>query len=78
MFEIDDIDINNVIVSKKEPYDTKKSFKYFIGYNDNDFIIPLCIKLLQMTGYAKYFDSNKAMSFKVNDEDLSSEYTEIC
>ena len=31
-----------------------------------------------MTGYAKCFDSNKAMSFKVNDEELSSKYTEIC
>ena len=27
----------------------KNSFKYFIGYNDNDIIRPLCIKLPQMT-----------------------------
>ena len=25
---------------KKEPYGTKNSFKYFIGYNDNDVIRP--------------------------------------
>ena len=30
-------------------------FKYFIGYNDNDVIRPLCVKLPQMTGYAKKF-----------------------
>ena len=31
----DDIDVNKMLVSKKEPYATKKSLKYFIGYNDN-------------------------------------------
>ena len=34
--DIEDIDINNILVSKKEPYGTKDSYKYFIGYNDND------------------------------------------
>ena len=49
---IDDIDVNKILVSKKEPYGTKHSFKYFIGYNDN-VIRPLCVKFLQMTGYAR-------------------------
>ena len=39
--KIDDINVNNILVSKKEPYDTKNSFKYFIGYNHNDIIRPL-------------------------------------
>ena len=43
--KIDDIDINKILVCKEEPYGTKNSFKYFIGYNDNDVIRPLCIKL---------------------------------
>ena len=30
-----------------------------------------------MIGYAKYFDSNKTISFKVNDEELLRKYTEI-
>ena len=42
---IDDIDANKILVSKKESYGTKNSFKYFIGYNDNDIIRPLCIRL---------------------------------
>ena len=53
---IDDTDPNKILeilVSKEEPYDTKNSFKYFIGYNDNDVIRPLCIKLLQMTAYVR-------------------------
>ena len=53
---IEDIDVNNILVSKKESYGNKNSFKYLIGYNDNDIIRPLCIKLPQMTGYARKFN----------------------
>ena len=53
-----------------EPYGKKSSFKYFIGYNDNVDIRQLCIKLPQMNGYAKYFDSSKTMSFKAIDKKL--------
>ena len=31
---IEDIDVNNILVSKKESYGNKNSFKYFIGYNE--------------------------------------------
>ena len=31
-FQIDDIDINKILVSKKEPYGTKNALKYIIGY----------------------------------------------
>ena len=47
---IEDINVNNTLVSKKEPYGNKNSFKYFIRYNDSDIIRPLCIRLPQMTG----------------------------
>ena len=53
MNNIEDINVNNILVSKKEPYGNKNSFKYFIGYNDNDIIRPLCIRLPQMTEYAR-------------------------
>ena len=43
--QIDYIYVNKILVSKKESYDTKNSFKYFIRYNDNDVIGPLCIRL---------------------------------
>ena len=52
----------------------KSSFKQFIGHGDIvilDIVImmtSLCIKLPQMIAYAKYFDSNKTMSFKVFDK----------
>ena len=67
---IEDIDVNNILVSKEEPYGNKNSFKYFIGYNDNDVIRPLCIRLPQMTGYARKFDENATMSFIVKDKQL--------
>ena len=43
IFHIDDIDVNKILVSKKEPYSTKKALKHFIWYNDNDVIRPLCL-----------------------------------
>ena len=74
---IEDIDINNILISKKEPYRNKNSVKYFIGYNDNDIIRPLCIRLPQMTGYAKKFNDNATMSFIVKDKKLLKSYTKI-
>ena len=53
IYSTDDIDVDNILVSKKELYGNKNSFKYLIGYNDNDVIRPLCIKLPQMTGYVR-------------------------
>ena len=74
---IEDIDVNNTLVFKKEPYGTKNSFKYFIGYNDNDIIRPFCIKLPQMTGYVRKFEKNATMSFIVKDKQLSKNHTKI-
>ena len=56
--KIDEFDVNKILVSKEEPFGTKNSFKYFSGYNDNDAIKPLCIKLPQMTGSVRKFESN--------------------
>ena len=70
----DDIDVNKILVSKKESFDIKNSFKYFIEYNDNDVIRPLCIQLPQVTGYAKKFDKNVTMSFRVNNKQLLKNY----
>ena len=36
IFNIDEIDVDKILGSKKEPYGAKGAFKYFIGYNDND------------------------------------------
>ena len=74
---IDDIDVNKILVSKREQCSTKNSFKYFIGYNDDDAIRPLCVRLPQMTGYAKKFDENATMSFRANNKQLLKNYNKI-
>ena len=70
IFQIENIDVNKILVSKKEPYSTKNALKYFIVYNDNDVIRPLSLRLPQMTGYARKFIENTTMSFKVNNKQL--------
>ena len=77
LFNIDDIDVNKTLSSKKESYGTKSSLKYFIGYNDDGVIRLLCIKLFQMIGYVKCFDSNETMSFKTTDKKLFKKCTKI-
>ena len=56
---IDDIDVNKILVSKKEPYGKNNSLIYFIGYNDNDVIRPLCLRLSKTTGYINKFENKK-------------------
>ena len=55
----------------------QNSFKYFIGYNDNDVIRPLCASLPQMTGYVRKFEGNLTMSFKINDKQPLKKYNQI-
>ena len=70
IFDIDDIYVNKILVSKEEPYGTNNALKYFIGYNDNDVIRPSCLKLSKMTGYTRKFKENITMSLRVNDKQL--------
>ena len=86
IFNIDDIDVNKIIVSKNEQYDKDNSFKCFIGYDDNDVIRPLCLKLSQMTGYINKFNKNKnknknkntiTMSLRIKVKQLLKNYNKI-
>ena len=71
IFHIDDIDVNKILVSKKEQYGKHNSFKYFIGYNDNNVIRPLYLFLSLTTGYINKFDKNKiTISLMVKDMQL--------
>ena len=65
---IEEIDTIKILVSKKELYGTKSSFKFFIGYNGNDFIRSLCIRRPEMTGYVRKLHENATMSFRVNNK----------
>ena len=72
IYSTDDTDVNNILVSKKEPYGTKNYLKYFIGYNNNYIIRPLCIRL-----YARKFNENATMSFIAKDKKLLKKYSKI-
>ena len=78
IFNIDDTDVNKILVSKKEQYGKYNSFKYFIGYNDNDVIRPLYLFISQTTGYINKFDKNKiTMSLMIKDIQLLKSYNKI-
>ena len=72
------VSTNKIVTSDKFKHSDDGS-KYFVGYlHDDDVIRPLCIILLQMSGYIKYFDNGgKNMSFKIEDESVHLKYTEI-
>ena len=71
------------MVPKKVSYGKNNSFKYFIGYNDNDAIRPLFVKLPKRTSYFNKFKDNKTkiattiMSLMVKDKQLFKNYNKI-
>ena len=78
IFNIDDIDVNKILDSKKEQYGKRNSFKYFIGYNDNDIIRPLFLFISQTTRYIIKFDKNKiTMYLMIKDMQLLRSYNKI-
>ena len=78
IFNIYDIDVNKILVSKKEQYGKYNSFKYFIGYNDNDVIRPLYLFISQTTGYINKFEKNKiTMSLMIRDTQFLKSYNKI-
>ena len=68
---------------KKVSYDKNNSFKYFIGYNGNDIIRPLFVKLPQTSSYINKFKDEKTkittttMSLMVKDKQLFKNYNKI-
>ena len=83
----------DVVVNKKEFHASKQAMALNlvgtdkavicdkIRHNDNDFdddiIRSLCIILLPMSGYIKYFDDGgKNMSFKIEDESAFLKYND--
>ena len=54
------------------------TFKYFIGYKEDEIVKLLCIILPQMSGYRKYFENGgKNMPFVVKDDMHLNKYSEI-
>ena len=77
IFNIDDIDVNKILVSKEEQYGKYNSSKYFIGYFIGCFR-PLYLFISQATAYINKFDKNKiTKSFMIKDIQLLNNYKKI-
>ena len=75
-FNIEDIDINKILISKPEIYE-KNMRKYIIGYNDNT-ISSLQLFLPKMTGYLNIFENgNRKMSLFTTNNEFLERYTAI-
>ena len=71
------VNVDQIVVSDKFKHN-KEGFKYFIGYQKNEIVKPLCIILPQMYGYIKYFKNGvKSMSFLIKDEEVRKKYDKI-
>ena len=72
------VNVDQIVISDKFKHNNE-GFKYFIGYLEGGIVKPLCIILLQMSGYIKYFESGgKNMSFLIKDDEVWNKYNEIC
>ena len=70
--------VDQIVVSDKFKHNNE-GFKYFIGYQEDGIVKPLCIILLpQMSGYIKYFENRgKNMSFLMKDDEVWEKYKQI-
>ena len=75
--DLKSVNVNQIVLSDKFKH-SDVGFKYFIGYQDDEIVKPLCIILSQMSGYIKYFEKGgKNMSFMVKDDNVLDKYNKI-
>ena len=72
-----DVNVDNITVSNKIK-GNNEIVKYYIGYINDDNVIPLVLLLPVMSGWIKYFENGgKNMSFKIEDDLVYLKYNEI-
>ena len=54
---LNQVEISKIVISDEFKLDD--GVKNFIGYKNGETVKPLCIILSQMSGFIKYFESNK-------------------
>ena len=59
---INDLDTDEIVISNEFPY-TKKTFKCFIGYKNDERVMSLCVLPPEMSGYVRHFDNDKTIFF---------------
>ena len=66
---LDSITTDKIVVSDKFKR-SEEGYKYFIGYQEDEIVNPLCIILPQMNCYIKNFDNvGKNMSFLIKNNE---------
>ena len=71
---VNDIDTNKIVLYNKIPFG-KQDFKYFIAYEDNKEIRPLCIFFPEMSIFKRYSDKIKCMYFMIKDKKIDKYVT---
>ena len=75
--DLDSIITDKIVVSDKFRH-SEEGFKYFIGYQEDEIVKPLCIILSQMNGYIKYFENRgKNMSLSIKSNEVWEKYEDI-
>ena len=75
--DLDSIITDKIVISDKFRHN-EESFKYFIGYQEDEMIRPLCIILPQTNGYIKYFENGgKNMSLLIKNDEVWQKYEDI-
>ena len=55
---LDSVTTDKMVLSDKFKH-SEEAYKYFIGYQEDEIVRPLCIILSQMNGYIKYFENGR-------------------
>ena len=75
--DLDSIITDKIVISDKFRHN-EESFKYFIGYLEEEMIRPFCIILPQTNGYIKYSEnSGKNMSILIKNDEVWQKYEDI-
>ena len=75
--DLDSVAIDKIVVSDKFKH-SEEGYKYFIGYQENEIIKPLCIILPQMNGRIKFFENGgKKMSFLIKNDEMWEKYENV-
>ena len=59
------VNVDQIVVSDKFNHNNE-GYKYFIGYQEDENVKPLCIILPQMSGYIKCFENGSKNMFFYN------------
>ena len=74
---LDSVNVDQMVISGKFKH-SDGVFKYFVGYKEGEIVKLVCIILLQMSGYIKYFENGgKNMSFMVKNDMCLDKCNEI-